>query len=429
MACSVLKTRLRVTRSSAFRKSALRSAHAAVLLLGVALPELAAAEVVEGLTPSAFDRKQPLRPTKEKPAWINRDDCLADDVLYFDIKVTSPSDNNFEVWVGDKDCKDKTMRTGANAECWQVWGKSAPTNSFQVAIKVQDVIAKRTNSNGEAHGSIDNCDDSWQSKLAFYFMYVDDTGDVSGTPATWNDSGVDIEGPLAPSNVTAGPGDHTLVAKWDSSDSLGLMKYYIYCAEAGEGAAPSTTSGDAGTTKTPTFDAGLVDAGLFADAAVDAAPTTATPTAQRDAATTAADAGAGSCWGAGLVEGKIPDDSVRLCGTVNSRVATKGFGTDVVNGTRYALAVSAVDELGNPGTLSNVACTIPANVTNYFEAYNAAGGGGGGGICAVAAIGRAPRGGAGTTLPLGAALVVGCGLQLRRRAVRGSARQGRKVNS
>jgi hypothetical protein len=49
----------------------------------------------------------------------------------------------------------------------------------------------------------------------------------------------------------------------------------------------------------------------------------------------------------------------------------------------YAVAVSAVDELGNPGPLSNIDCEAPEDLEEFFEAYRRAGGQGGGGFCSV----------------------------------------------
>jgi hypothetical protein len=421
MARSVLKTRLRVTSSNALRKSVHLAACVAAAALVLA-PSEVSAEQIDRLTSSAFSRNNKLRGTSQKPFWINREDCITDDVLHFDVKVTQPSDNNFEVWVGDTNCESPEARTGNVAKmCWQVWGESAPTNSFQVDIKVRDIIAAPDNGGfAKDTGTLADCNSDWASTLGIYFMYVDDTGDISGNWVRWELTGVDIKGPLPPTNVTAGVGDaDRLVAKWGSSDSLGLTSYNVYCTEAGAGPAPVVVEGDGGATSAQNVsdpdagsgtDAGSSDAGL--DAAVSVAPPLAsTPTLL-------ADAGAGSCWGAGLVPGALPPTGLQPCGTETSRTATHGNATGLIEGTRYALAVAAVDELGNPGVLSNVACGIPEPVTDAFEAYRGSGGGGGGGFCGVATIGQTQHRPLGTLLPLGAAVALGCGSWARRSARR-----------
>lgn len=43
--------------------------------------------------------------------------------------------------------------------------------------------------------------------------------------------------------------------------------------------------------------------------------------------------------------------------------------------------MAAVDAVGNRGTLSDVRCATPQEVTDFYEAYKAAGGQGGGGYC------------------------------------------------
>ncbi len=87
------------------------------------------------------------------------------------------------------------------------------------------------------------------------------------------------------------------------------------------------------------------------------------------------------------------------------------------NGRTYAVAISAVDDLGNPGALSVVVCGEPVEVDDFFGEYRAAGGTGGGGYCSVAG-GAGLRGAAGVgLLALGALAAL---LVRRRRAAASS---------
>jgi hypothetical protein len=231
-------------------------------------------------------------------------------------------------------------------------------------------------------------------------MYVDDTDDVSSNVVTWTETGVDIKGPLPPSGVTAGPTDNGLVAKWSSSNSLEVLSYNIYCAPRGvgnapdrtdSGADPSTAALDAGGTPSP--DSGLdagVGAGVDSGSDLDAGSTGPLPTTE----TPAVDAGSvqsGECWGEGLVPGQVPGIDAVVCGTESSHTARRGYALGLVNGSEYAVAVAAVDQLGNPGELSNVACGVPEPVTGFYEEYKGDGGEGGGGFCGLSALGQTSK--------------------------------------
>src|SRR5690606_27824261 len=139
------------------------------------------------------------------------------------------------------------------------------------------VVAKRPSSGYRPTGTLDDCNEEWASSLSFYFMYVDDTDDVVGTPAIWSETGVDLRGPTPPTNVTAGIGDEMLVAKWTQSKSIDLLGYRVYCAlrqdvtlmpdagaDAGMGAAVLDLL-DAGSSSAIDASGPLVEASLSPD--------------------------------------------------------------------------------------------------------------------------------------------------------------------
>jgi hypothetical protein len=304
-----------------------------------------------------------------------------------------------------------------------VYQESAPSTDFEIDIEVRDIIAKRPSGGGLAHGDIDNCDDNWSTSLGIYFMYVDDTGVITSNTIRWDQTGVDIKGPTPPENVTASPSKERLFTHWDPSSTLGSLTYNIYCSEAGAGQEPAYV-GDAGLSSlldagsTLASDAGgdAGDAGF--DAAVAPAAQAATTSTSVPVTSETADGGAEQCWGQGLRAGRVPSSTLEVCGTQSSDNATDAYATDLTNGVRYAVAVAAVDELGNPGKLSNVACGVPVNTKGFIDTYVQDGGGGGGGICAVAEIGQATPRSRGTQLFIAAGLVLGCAFWGRRSAKR-----------
>jgi hypothetical protein len=92
-----------------------------------------------------------------------------------------------------------------------------------------------------------------------------------------------------------------------------------------------------------------------------------------------------------LVPGAYPDLSsgkVFACGSVNSKSATGGDVDGLTNDIPYAVAVAGVDDIGNPGPMSNVACGIPKHTNQFYSAYRDAGGKGGGGFCALGHLGH-----------------------------------------
>ena len=142
------------------------------------------------------------------------------------------------------------------------------------------------------------------------------------------------------------------------------------------------------------------DGGVGADAARDASTT--------DAATSVA-----TCGNGAIVPGAVPI-GLTNCGTISGATATEGIATGLTNGVTTRIAVSAVDNFGNPGPVSAVVCATPNAVDDFFDGYKNAGGGAG---CAI-----------GPTVTITAATATGLlfaccgivGLRLRRRRARRS---------
>lgn len=78
------------------------------------------------------------------------------------------------------------------------------------------------------------------------------------------------------------------------------------------------------------------------------------------------------------------------CGSIRGPVTREGQAKGVENGVTYAVAVASRDTLDNRGDLSIISCATPAEVTTFFERYQAAGGRGGGGLCGFSPSTRVP---------------------------------------
>jgi len=154
----------------------------------------------------------------------------------------------------------------------------------------------------------------------------------------------DLVGPQAPVDVSAGIGENVLVVSWSQADQVDtdLYQYQILCdqlapapgaAGASDGAEPYD-----GNCETPAFTSGA--------------------TVSNTILTT---------YG---------------CGTAQN-TSTNAEAKNLENGATYAVAVVAEDKYHNLGVISDVSCNTPEPVTDFYEAYRAAGGKGGGGFCSI----------------------------------------------
>ncbi len=168
---------------------------------------------------------------------------------------------------------------------------------------------------------------------------------------------VDTTRPAAPTNVTVASLDSSLTVKWTKSASSDLENNRVYC---------QATGGDLTTEE---------------------------------------------CVAPDIVADAIAKSEFRT-GKETSDLAIEGDTGALTNNLQYACAVTAVDDAGNEGLLSEVACGVPLPTTGFYEAYRDSGGLAGGGYCAFG------RGSAGSPFAAGLALV---GLTaLLRRARRGA---------
>jgi MYXO-CTERM domain-containing protein len=91
-----------------------------------------------------------------------------------------------------------------------------------------------------------------------------------------------------------------------------------------------------------------------------------------------------------FVPGEVPTHEFVTeydCGEKYGASASEGIAATPLTGSTYVVAVVAIDAVENYGPISNIACAAPEEVTDFFDAYTAAGGKGGGGLCSCSLVG------------------------------------------
>ncbi|MEZ4233382.1 MAG: hypothetical protein R3B89_29650 [Polyangiaceae bacterium] len=210
--------------------------------------------------------------------------------------------------------------------------------------------------------------------------------DKSSVPAvtqTW-DVSWDLAGPAGPSNVELGLGEEQLKVSWDALSDPDVAGYRFFCeppraasqTQSFEPMGPATggtaglSGGGAGGTS------GAAGSGTSGAAGSGAG---GSGTAGSSTAGSASD-GKNGCAASALVPFKAPPDGYE-CGSTTAN--TSGTVSGLTNFTTYTVGVAAYDDLGNVGTLSELACATPEPVDDFFEVYRRAGGKGGNGYCAI----------------------------------------------
>jgi hypothetical protein len=223
--------------------------------------------------------------------------------------------------------------------------------------------------------------DQQPTRFYLHFLLMTDATTVAGSTTANEyeytyDTVYDLHGPTAPSGLVLGPGENVLLAQWTSQTVVkDFAGYRAYCYPT------AGSEGDAGTST-----------------AADGCPTLPTTLA-------------------GFAEGKIPDAAVQaqLCGSM-STTGNSFTLKNLKDGVSYAVAIAAVDDAGNTGALSKVACLAPQPTNDFYDAYRGAGGQAGGGFCTLGA----PRG---RTALAGLLGLVALGALARRRRTANGARR------
>ncbi len=206
----------------------------------------------------------------------------------------------------------------------------------------------------------------------------------------------DVTPPDAPRDVTASPGEGVAVVSWTYPGSL-------------------STTADGGTTTAAPPD--LQGYWLLCDpppgsAATDGGVSDVTAVLDGDEE----EGSSGGTCASSALSTIDPNDSAAFaryrCSDLIGATATRGVAQGLSNGRSYRMAVVAQDLAGNRSTLSVAAnCVTPVPVTDFWEAYRAAGGQARPGACGV---GTGRVGGAGAWI----GVAMGVALWARRRRTR-----------
>ena len=445
----------------------------AFLVASVAFERAAAAQVpppTGGFPAVTFSTPHPDRLTTSggnvpDPPWgarpqglistqVSLGDCIADEALTYHVVLNPavyPTNATLTVWAAQgSDCTNAADRVGPTAVCWPVVLSVSPGATFDVKIRIQDVVAQMfanpKNSNAVVPGTKDAC---YQAPNAIAAGNADGgstaaTGD-GGTVSTgsgpltvslnfiWLGGGVTgvataaiadqlqigLWGPSPPSGVSAATADGALTVSWTPIPSAGttLIGYTIFCGPVAGGTSDgggstSTDGGDGGpATQLVCHDGGTADGGwdgAYNDAGqpIDDAGNVVNTTITLDGGcinTVVSPTGGGNC----------PAPPQTVCGSSNSGASSSATITDnISNGSTYSVAVGATDTFGNVGPLSQAACATPGPVLDFFQRYREDGGGAGG--CALERAG-APLGSGAALLAAGASAIVAVVRRRRRR--------------
>jgi hypothetical protein len=291
------------------------------------------------LATTGVSREHP-RPSAEKPESINYQDCSSSEVVSFALSLMNFSSLFIEIWNSSgADCSTEVERTGSEASCHKIQTLDANDDNPVIELTAEELLTGFLDNGCEYEGT------RGAQPLNIYFLLKSSDSSIDPIPtaqvALWK-SEFDLLGPAAPTGVKAGVGEEQLATTWTPTSDSDAVGYRLYCTAA---------------------------SGSDEDA----------------------------CEVGELVEGERPPDELE-CGSATGVATDDGSAVSLENGTRYAVAVAAIDDVGNVGPLSDVTCATPQPVDDFYETYRRAGGGAGGGYCA---FGLAPLG----SVPLFAAAV------------------------
>jgi hypothetical protein len=373
--------------------------------------------------------------------WISKADCENDEAYYFPIKADVAT-GTLEIWVSSNNsanCTMQTDRSGVQQKCYQVSSPQAGTisnaNSFDVVLKAGDIA--------KALPEVDDtCFDSTAADLprpiVLWFLQITPGVDpvdsfVKSTDTQGLDISIDLVAPEPPNVTGMEVGEESVLIQFEKASQTTqkqLRKYIAFCdppsgnaaaggcdcikgaGSTGNGSGTGTdTNTDTTTTTTTTTAApppppqGMAGtAGTGGTAGTSGTAGTAGSAGTGGAESCATEPAIDACQSCYFKEGEeAPSEKGEYyCGedatVANGQVKVDGLR----NGTTYAVAVAAVDKVGNVSKLSKLECNAPAETSDFYESYRGRGGKAGGGTCAMRPWVRESS----TLAPLGAGAVL-----------------------
>ena len=462
---------------------------AATLTAGVALASTAHAEDAGTAVPSVQSgtvtvttptRTATLRATTTKQNWISHDDCDKDIELAFPVAVSGATGTGtaLTAYVSRVDTDCLVAGSRVLDSCRSLTPVENPSSAKPtVRIKAKALMTLL---------HISGCGEDFEDGgvqstspigLKFYFMLDPGGGTlVAGTNnfAIYEDTGIDLWGPAAPTNLKVTSGDEALQLEFTSDTSSELTGFNFYADDGTgvpDGGIPTTasTSGGSGTTTGGASSSAAATTGAGSGTSTSAGTGTSTGTGGAGGASTSSTSagvggssstggasasststsagGMGGASGVGgtsatgtltstgavgtgsidacnptsemptcvaasylLVPGQVPN--YNEAGTLVGTGSTSSI-TNLKNGKAYVVGVAAYDEIGNVGKLSELQCGTPVPVNSILRVYKCQGGFDetGCGFCSM----RGDRGGSFAALVSGGLVLLGLAARRSRR--------------
>lgn len=383
--------------------------HARILAVGTLLAVLLCApRVAQAITVTQVGEN----PHNVTDLTFSRADCSTNVTVEFNVADVLASDN-LEVWVSDEgDCSTGAARSGSTQTCYPL----TSDNKTPIGATSFDFFADANQIASAGINGLTACADTSQSRTVTVYLLLNPMGSADVTNFATIPVNIDFNGPSAPTNVAAGTADATsLEVSFDSVQGSGATEFRVYCERSAQ--LVTTTSGAGGATGAGgTATQGLkplggVGGGAGAGGAGGTAGSggTAGMGGTGGAGGTAGTGGTSSSSGTGgttsssssstssgssssecndpetLVAGEEP--SIEPCGTgTGSPVTTT---TPLEAGYSYWIGVAAVDLVGNIGPLSELVCSAPDDVDDFWSDYLKNGTAGGG--CGCSTVGISPE--------------------------------------
>lgn len=392
--------------------------HARILVIGTVLVVLSCApRVAHAITVT----QRTENPHDVAELTFSRADCVNDVQIEFDVADVAASDN-LEVWVSDEgDCTDGAARSGNTQTCYPLTAESRSpigATAFDFFLGANEIASAGIT-------GLSACEDTSQSRTVTVYLLLNPMGAAAVTEFATIPVAIDFNGPAAPTAISVGTADATsLEVSFDTVAGSGATEFRVYCERSAPLSTSTTTAGAGGATGATgaggTGTQGLKPlggvgggAGAGGGGGAAGAGGTAGGGGMTGAGGTAGGGGTGgsgpSTGGAGgtnpsggtggstssstpsssecdepeaLVAGEQP--TLEPCGTGTTSPVTTTTALEI--GYSYWVAVAAVDLVGNEGPLSELVCSAPNDVDDFWSEYLANGGKAGGG-CGCSLVG------------------------------------------
>lgn len=244
------------------------------------------------------------------PLTASSADCNAGASFTWNL-VDLMANDSIEVWASEsQDCSLSASRTGGDATCVRI---KDPIGVSEMTREVTVTVPEITGAVPDITDCVDSATGNTTRTVDVYFL-VNVSGDVPMEDVAFESLTLDFIGPAAPTLNSVGPaGATSLTASWSPPQGDAGLRFNLYCQQA--------TAGSEGE----------------------------------------------SCEADGLVPGEMPPGDL-LCsdGAIDG---AKGSTTEsLTQGTVYAVGVAGIDNIDNPGVLSNLRCAAPEPLFGFGDA-------------------------------------------------------------